>query len=269
MSAYRIGFIGVGQMGGALLRGFLEAGLVGPENVWISETDAERLKKLCEDFGVNPARSNRETAENADVVILAVKPQQLLDVVDDLAPVLTAEKVVITIAAGMTTEKIMSRLGKGLRLVRVMPNSPALVGESASVVSPSKGADREAVELALELFRSVGEVVELPEEFQNRVTAISGSGPAYFYYLVEALVETAVEIGIPADIAEKLVIQTMGGSADMFVETGRRPKELRSMVTSPGGTTEAAIKTFEEADFRGLVRDAVTAAIRRAEELAK
>lgn len=256
-------------MGGALLRGFLGAGLVRPENVWISDVSAERLEKLREDFGVNCAGSNAEAAGNADIIILSVKPQQLLEVVDDLAPHLTEDKIVITIAAGMTTEKILSRAGKRLRLVRVMPNTPALVGVSASAVSPSEFADREAVEEAMELFKSVGDAVELPEEFQNRVTAISGSGPAYFYYLVEALRDAAVELGLEADVAERLVVKTIAGSAAMLTETGRGPEELRKMVTSPGGTTEAAIRSFEDAGFKKVVREAVEAAVRRAEELAK
>ncbi|MCL4499587.1 MAG: pyrroline-5-carboxylate reductase [Chloroflexi bacterium] len=269
MSTYKIGFVGGGQMGGALLRGFIGTGLVDPENVWVSEPDPERLKRLVKDFGVRPAVSNRAAVESAEVVILAVKPQQLLEVLGDLEPVLSAGKIVITIAAGMTTEKIESRVGRSLRLVRVMPNSPALVGSAASVVSPGKGADREAVEAALELFGAVGEAIELPEEYQNGVTAISGSGPAYFYLLVEALIDAAIELGIAPDIAERLVVQTAAGSADMLTETLKRPEELRRMVTSPGGTTEAAVGTFDDAGFREIVRRAVDAAVRRAEELAK
>ncbi len=256
-------------MGGALLRGFLGAGLVRAENAYVSDVDLEKLQNLRDDFGVKPAESNEEAVKAADIVILSVKPQQILEIVDEISPHLTDDKIVITIAAGMTTEKILSRAGKPIRLVRVMPNSPALIGMSASVVSPSEFADREAVDEALALFRSVGDAIELPEEQQNKVTAISGSGPAYFYYLVEALRDAAIELGLEADVAKRLVLKTIAGSAAMLNETGRSPEELRKMVTSPGGTTEAAIRAFEAADFKSIVKVAVEAAVGRAEELAK
>lgn len=269
MSTRRIAFIGAGQMGGALLRGFLGAGLVRPENIYISDVDFERLKKLQEDFGVNPVDSNAEAAKSADIVILSVKPQQVLEVVEEISPHLNEEKVVITIAAGMTTEKILSRARKAIRLVRVMPNAPALIGMSASAVSPSEFADRDAVDETIALFKSVGDAIELPEEDQNKVTAISGSGPAYLYYMVEALRDAAIRFGLDPQVATRLVVKTIAGSAAMLSETGRSPEELRKMVTSPGGTTEAAIRAFEAADFKNVVWEAVEAALWRAEELAK
>lgn len=269
MPKYKIGFIGAGQMGGALLRGVIEASLVLPENVWISDLDKDRLENMSEEFGVNAARSNEEAASNADVIILAVKPQQLAEVSSGLRSVISEDKLVVSIAAGVTTEKVSLALGGHRRVVRVMPNSPALIGKAMSVVSPGAGAGRGDVSVALELFGAVGEVVELPEEYQNRVTAISGSGPAYFYYLVEALIESAEDMGLSREVAEELVLQTMAGSAAMLAETGRTPAELRSMVTSPGGTTQAAISEMEKAGFLATVDKALTAAVRRAEELAQ
>lgn len=263
------GFVGAGQMGGALIKGIIGAGLALPETIWISDANPQVTAKLKSDFGVNVVANNEDVVVRSDVIVLAVKPQHLLEIVTGLTGSFSFDKVIVSIAAGMTTANIAAVIGKPVRLVRVMPNSPALVGMGISVVSPGEGADREAVEIAKELFSSVGEVVELPEEFQDRVTAISGSGPAYFYYLVEALTEAAVDIGVPAETATKLVAQTAAGSAAMLSRTGRSPGELRAMVTSPGGTTQAAIESFESAGFRRTIREGVKAAVRRAKELAK
>ncbi|MDI6892116.1 MAG: pyrroline-5-carboxylate reductase [Actinomycetota bacterium] len=263
----RLALIGAGQMGEALLKGILQSGALKPDGVVVSDVRKERLAQIKADYGVNIASDNVAAVKGADAILLAVKPQQLDEVLNEIADHLGESQVLISIAAGVSTKHIYDGVKKSLPVIRVMPNSPALVGASISVVSPGKHATREATELAAGIFSSVGEVVQLDEKFQNATTALSGSGPAYFYLFVEALIEAGIKAGLARDVATKLVVETMIGAGTMLKKTGKHPALLKDMVTSPGGTTIAALEVFEEAGFRAGVFRAIEAAMKRAKEL--
>jgi pyrroline-5-carboxylate reductase len=255
-------------MGEALFRGFLQAGIVKPDQVLLSDVNKERLSALSRSYGVNIAVSNSEAVEKADIVLLAVKPQQIDETLNEVKGAFRKEQLVISIAAGVTTEKIVSLIGQDIPVIRVMPNTPALVAKAMSVISPGRFADEASTKIALELFASVGEAIELPENLQNQATAVSGSGPAYFFLITEALVRAGMLSGLDEASASKLAAQTLFGSAHLLKETGEKPEALREKVTSPGGTTAAALKVFSDHDFMGMVQEAVEAAIKRAGELA-
>jgi len=268
LSGKKLSVVGAGQMGEALIKGFLRSGIVETEQILLSDVNVERLEVLKNKYGVRYTLDNREAISTGDIVLLAVKPQQIKEVLTGAGDSFRKESLMISIAAGVTTEKISGLIDKDIPVVRVMPNTPALVGKGISVISRGKYADDESVEIALKLFSSVGEALELPEDLQNQATAISGSGPAYFFLMVEALIEAAKKVGINTSISKKLVVQTMLGAAVMLLETGKEAGELREMVTSPGGTTAAALQVFSNREFRSIVQEAVEAAIKRAGELA-
>ncbi|MDP3013023.1 MAG: pyrroline-5-carboxylate reductase, partial [Candidatus Subteraquimicrobiales bacterium] len=228
----------------------------------------DHLVQLKQKYEVKIASDNVKAVKESDVVLLAVKPQQMNDVLLEIAPSIT-KKVLISIAAGVDTAHIFDKLGKRVDLVRVMPNSPALVGKGISVLSPAEGCAQDSLELVSRLFSSIGEVIFLREKFQNEATALSGSGPAYFYLFVEALIEAGLKIGLSHEIAKKLVLETLAGSITMLKETDESPEILKEAVTSRGGTTEAALKVFTEAKFKETVYQAIEAAVKRAGELDK
>ncbi|HAW60474.1 MAG TPA: pyrroline-5-carboxylate reductase [Actinobacteria bacterium] len=263
----RLALIGAGRMGEALLKGILQSGALKPDRVVVSDVRRKRLTQIEADYGVGIASDNVAAVKGADVILLAVKPQQLDEVLNEIADHLGESQVLISIAAGVSTNHIYDKVKKSLPVVRVMPNSPALVGAGISVVSPGKHATKEATELTVSIFSSVGEVVQLDEKFQNATTALSGSGPAYFYLFVEALIEAGIKAGLARDVATKLVVETMIGAGTMLKKTGKHPALLKDMVTSPGGTTIAALEVFEEAGFRAGVFKAIEAAMKRAREL--
>ncbi|MDI6716639.1 MAG: pyrroline-5-carboxylate reductase [Actinomycetota bacterium] len=264
----RLSIIGSGQMGEALLKGFIKSGVIEASQVLLSDIDEKRLEVLKSKYGVETTADNNKAVKSSDIILLSVKPQHIEQVLTNARGEFSEDKLVISIAAGVTTEKIHQLIGKDLAIIRVMPNTPALVGKAMSVISRGKFASANSVEVALQLFSSVGEVVELGENQQNVATAISGSGPAYFFLMIEALVEAGVKAGLGKEIASRLAIQTMAGSAALLQETGRSPDDLREMVTSPGGTTAAALQVFSNREFRFIVQEAVEAAIKRAGELA-
>ncbi|MCL6471634.1 MAG: pyrroline-5-carboxylate reductase [Firmicutes bacterium] len=264
----RLSIIGAGQMGEALVRGFIQSGVLEAEQIKLSDVNVERLESLKAKYQANFTTDNHEAVKDSDIILLAVKPQQIEQVLTETKNLFSEDKLVISIAAGVTTKKINNLIGKRIAVIRVMPNTPALVGQGMSVISRGKYASDEAVKIALLLFSSIGEVIELSEELQNQATAISGSGPAYFFLMVESLIEAGVRAGLEEDVAQKLVVQTMAGSAALLQRTGKKADELREMVTSPGGTTEAALRVFSKREFRYIVQEAVNAAIKRAEELA-
>ena len=264
-----IGFIGGGNMAQALVEGILKAGLVPPGDIIVSDISVSRLEFLEKSCRVRIAADNAALAGTADVVILAVKPQQADGVLTEIAGRLKPGALVISIAAGITTGRILGVLGL-VQVVRVMPNTPALVGQGASAMF-SANASKENLALADKLFSSVGLVLTVPrEDLMDAVTAVSGSGPAYFFLLMEQLIEAGVRLGLSRQAATKLVIQTARGAAELAVsaaEKNETPTELRKKVTSPGGTTEAAIRVFEEHNFAAVVLHALTAACQRSKQL--
>ena len=261
-----IAVIGAGKMGEALVSGLLKAG-ISPDDLLITERYEERAREFSEQYSVK-AVSNPDAARQAKTLVLAVKPQDMDDLLAEIAPVVTAEHLIVTIAAGITTSAIERRLADGVPVVRVMPNTPALVGEAMSVVAAGAHASGHHLEHAEELFRPVGKVIRLPESQLDAVTALSGSGPAYVFYLVEAMTDAGILLGLPRAIAHDLIVQTVYGSALMLRDSGEHPVTLREAVTSPAGTTIAAIRELENHGVRAAFLSALEAARDRSRELA-
>lgn len=262
-----LALIGAGQMGAALLRGVLNARLYEASSVTAVEADPTRLRAVVDEFGVQGSRSAAEAARSATVVLLAVKPGQVRQVLEEIGPGLRSEQIVASIAAGVTLTSLRGWVGEKPRLVRVMPNSPALIGKAVSAIAVEPGTPKEAIEITEEIFSAVGETVSVEEGLLDAVTALSGSGPAYVYLFAEALVDAGVGIGLSRELATQLAYGTVAGSAAMLTETGKHPADLRAMVSSPGGTTIAALGALEAGGFRAAVWDGVRAAHQRAKEL--
>jgi pyrroline-5-carboxylate reductase len=268
MTAHPIGFLGAGQMATALAKGWAAAGLLNAAKSAASDPHPAAREKFSAATGVRTVSSNAEVVQACEVVFLAVKPQTMSAVLSDVRPHLTPNHLVVSIAAGVTLTQLADALGTATRLVRVMPNTPALVGACAAGFAPSAAAKPEDVELVGKLFNAVGTAFAVPEHQLDAVTGLSGSGPAFVYVLIEALADGGVRVGLPREVALKLVAQTVFGSAKMVLETGTHPAVLKDAVASPGGTTIAGLHALERAGFRAAAMDAVDAAARRAAELA-
>ncbi len=259
-----IGFIGAGVMGSAIIKSLLNNG-VSPNQICVYEKDAQKAADIAANLGVN-LKGVTELADSCDVLFLAVKPQDLGDLLSKLH--LNLNCLVISIAAGKTSEFIEQGLGQNNPVIRVMPNTPAQIGKGVSAISAGKFATEEHLELAKELLSGCGLVVEVPESQQNAVTALSGSGPAYFFNFVEELIKGGVSLGLSEETATKLAIGTISGSAAMLEESGLDAATLRKNVTSPNGTTAAALNVFIESNLSEIVGKAMKAAADRAQELA-
>jgi len=267
LKGQRIGCLGGGAMGGALVEGLLRKGLVTPAGLYVSDINNERLEYLGEKLGVNVTTDSTAVVELADIIILAVKPQVAVPLLKEIAPAVRLEQTFISIAAGITVDQLESCFEAPVPVVRVMPNAPCLVGEGASAMSAGKHARKENMEKALAIFAAVGKVVEVPEPLLDVVTGLSGSGPAYMYLLLEGFIDGAVRLGLPRETAGVLIAQTMLGAAKMVLETGEHPGKLKDMVTTPGGTTMAGLYVLEDGGVRALMMKAVDAATRRSREM--
>lgn len=266
--ARRLAVLGAGKMGEALVSGVLRAGMSAAD-VLITARRAERAAELAERYGVT-AVSNAEAAKQADTLILTVKPQDMAALLIELAPHMPSDRLVISGAAGITTGFVADRLGvPGLPVVRVMTNTPVLVDEAMSAISPGAHATDEHLRRAEEIFRPVGKTVRVPESQQDAVTALSGSGPAYFYYLVEAMIDAGILLGLPRATAHELIVQSAIGAATMLRDSGEHPVKLREAVTSPAGTTISAIRELERHGVRAAMLAALEAARDRSRELAQ
>ena len=263
-----LAIIGTGRMGEALLRGVLRSGQLGVGEVVCTVRRQERGDELAARHGVRVSLDNRAAIAAARVVVLAVKPQGLLGLLEDLAEAFHPGQTVISIAAGIRTDALEERLPGDVPVVRVMTNTPVQVDEAMSAISAGSHAGDADLDLAASLLEPVGSVIRVPENQLDAVTALSGSGPAYVFLLAEALVDAGVLVGLPRQLATKLVVQTLLGSAVMLRDAGSHPVELREMVSSPGGTTIAAVRELESSGVRAAVFDAVEAALARAGELA-
>lgn len=263
----RVVFIGCGNMGSALISGILGSGLISKDKVLATDIRPKRLEYIREKEGVSTTEDNREAVEKSDIIVLAVKPQVIGRVLSEIKDVVTEDKIIISIAAGITTGFIEKVLGKEVSVVRVMPNTPALVRTSASGLSPGKYAGEQEEIIAEQMMSRVGIVVKVPEEMLDAVTALSGSGPAYIFYVIESLIEAGTEMGLSEDDVRKLVEQTVLGAVRMVMDTGESPQVLRARVTSPGGTTETALKYLEEKGFQKILITAVKEAAIRSKEL--
>jgi pyrroline-5-carboxylate reductase len=265
-SSERVAILGVGVMGETLLSGLIRAGRpVG--TLLVGEKRVERAAELRERYGVEVVAANADAVRAVDTVVVVVKPQDMGELLDEIAPELSPGQLVVSLAAGITTGFMEARLPAGVAVVRVMPNTPALVDEGMAAISAGSHCDPDHLAMAESLLRATGRVLEVPEKQQDAVTAISGSGPAYLFFVVEAMIEAGVHLGLPRTTATDLVVQTVVGSAKLLRETGEHPTVLREQVTSPGGTTAAAIRELEDHKVRAAFLTAMRAACDRSHQL--
>jgi pyrroline-5-carboxylate reductase len=263
-----IGFIGAGNMAEAIIGGVLIKDVYAPADILIYDILQDRTQLLSDTMGVSTVQDPVTLLQEVPTVVLAVKPSTITIVINELKSSLR-DKLIISIAAGVPIDSLTHVLGEDARIVRVMPNTPALVGEGASVLAASTACSSEDIACAKGIFSAVGLCLEMEERFLNAVTALSGSGPAFCFLFVEALCDGGVRAGLPRDAALKLAAATLKGSAEMILQTGKHPGDLKDMVTSPSGTTIEGVSVLESGAFRSAVMDAVFAAYMRACELTK
>ncbi|MFN0253296.1 MAG: pyrroline-5-carboxylate reductase [Kofleriaceae bacterium] len=269
LAAHTIGFIGAGNMAEALIRGLVRGNHVAPKQVLASAPRRERLDELEKQYGIYVTKDNREIARSSSVVVLSVKPQIMDKVLAEISDQLKPGTLVVSIAAGVDTESIETAVPDGVRVVRAMPNTPALVSAGATAISPGKHASEVDLATARALFEAVGIAVVLEEYHLDAVTGLSGSGPAYIFLILEALADAGVKVGLSRRNAQRLAAQTVMGSAKMLLETDEHPGRLKDMVTSPGGTAIAGLHTLEEGGLRTTLINAVETATKRARELGR
>lgn len=262
-----LGFVGGGQMAEALIKGLLSKEFLKPGRITASDLSEDRRNHLKEAFGINTTSENKEAVKGSEIIILAVKPQVMSIVLEDIEPVVSSNHLVVSIAAGITIHSLEKRLPEGARVVRVMPNTPALVQAGAAALCKGTAASQGDLDIVRQILEAVGKAVVVPEALMDAVTGLSGSGPAYVFTFIEGLIDAGVREGLPRTVAQELVVQTVLGAALMCRNTGKHPAELTTMVTSPGGTTVAGLHVLERAALRGILLDAVRAATERSREL--
>ncbi len=264
-----VGFIGGGNMGEAIIKGLLAARLLDPERIHVYDPVDSRMEYLGSRYGIVCHNATAALIKSCDTVILAVKPQNMGEVLSRFGEHVPHLPLVISIAAGIPLSLLTAGLPEGTPIIRVMPNTPALVLEGASALAKGPNVTDAMMREALDLFRAVGKTVEVEEKWMDAVTGLSGSGPGYFLLLIESLIDGGVLMGLPRPVARELVVQTALGTAKLIQETGKHPAELRDMVTSPGGTTIEGLHVLEERGVRGALMRAVEAAAQRSLELGK
>ena len=267
MEGTKIGIVGGGKMGGALIGGMISGGLFPAAALTVADTDESRLGELVRVYGVNTTSDNRAAVRDAGIVVLSVKPQNMAEVLSGLVGTVGPATLFISIAAGIATGFIEERLGKGVRVVRVMPNMPALIGEGAAALCRGAFATQADLGSARRIFDAVGITVEVEEALMDAVTGLSGSGPGYAFLIIEALADAGARMGLDPDVALRLSAQSLLGAAKLCLTGEKAPAELRGMVTSPGGTTLAGLKVLEEGRLREVLIAAVEAATHRSAEL--
>jgi pyrroline-5-carboxylate reductase len=262
-----IGFLGAGKMATALARGWVAAGLTTPDRILAGDPLPQARDAFQAETGINAGADNRQVISGSDLLVLAVKPQNLTALLHDVRSTLHPRHLLVSIAAGVTLRQLAEGVGGEARLVRVMPNTPCLVGASASCFAPGENATSDDLGLVERLFNAVGRAMPVSESLLDAVTGLSASGPAFVYVMIEALSDGGVRMGLPRDVATALAAQTVFGSAKMVLETGQHPAFLKDMVASPGGTTMAGLHALERGGLRAALMDAVEAATRRSAEL--
>lgn len=267
LSGKNIGFIGAGNMTEAIVRGLLKARAVETDRLAAADVDGQRLQWMADTFGLSAAGGNRELVERSDIVMLAVKPQVVRLVLEEVGEAMGSAKLLISFVAGLPRDAILSRVAEGTRVVRVVPNTPATVSEGMSCIASGGSVGAEDVETARAVFDTVGRTMALPESQMDAVTALSGSGPAYVFLIAEALADGGVRMGLPRQAAQTLAAQTLLGAARLLLESGLHPGELKDRVTSPGGTTAAGLYRLEKGAVRAALMEAVQAAAERSAEL--
>ena len=265
----KIAILGAGQIGEALISGLLSSGWRSPPELAASTRREERAAELRERHGIEVTLSSAEAAAGAALVVIAVKPQDLESLLGEIGPLIQPDQTVLSIAAAIPTAAIERHLDRGVPVVRAMPNTPAVVHEGMAGICAGSHAGEEHLTLAEEALRHLGAVVRVSEPYMDAVTAVSGSGPAYFALLAEAMIEAGILLGLSREVSTQLVVQTMLGTAKQLRDLGMHPVELREMVTSPGGTTIAAIRELEQAGLRAAFLNAIQAAMDRSRELAR
>jgi pyrroline-5-carboxylate reductase len=263
-----IAILGVGKIGEALVAGLVSSGWCRPEQIVVTARRPERAEEVAARYGVRGARANVEAVEGADVVVIAVKPQDIETLLAEIGNRLNASQTVLSIAAAIPTSLIERQLGDEVPVVRAMPNTPATVHEGVAGVAAGAHADEGHLRKAEELLAHVGRTVRVSETHMDAITAVSGSGPAYFALLAESMIEAGILLGLSREVSTDLVVQTMLGTAKLLRDERMHPVELREMVTSPGGTTIAAIRELEQAGVRAAFLNAIQAAMTRSKELA-
>jgi len=267
MKDKKVTFIGSGKMAEAILKGILEADLMSAANIVMTDIDDQRLQQLNTNYQVNTSMNNPSSVDGADIVVLAIKPQQVETVLKEITPILTADQLLISILAG-TTLATLDR-NRSLKVARLMPNTPALIGQAMTVISYNSRVTSQDKALITSIFDSIGETMELPEKMLNSVTAVSGSGPAFVFRLLEAYISAAMEIGLPYQQARKLVFQTVKGSTMLAQQQDIELQQLVQQVSSPGGTTVAGRNVLENSDYKNIIKNTVIAAKKRADELSE
>jgi pyrroline-5-carboxylate reductase len=262
-----IGFLGTGNMAEALIKGLIAAGVVEPQQIHGSDPRRERCDEMTSKYGIHATTRNEDVVRQSEIVVLSVKPQILPKVLDEVAPHLKPHALVISVAAGMPIAAIERRLAAGTRVVRTMPNTPALIGAGATAIAAGQHAKDDDVEATRSIFAAVGMTVVLDESQLDAVTGLSGSGPAYVFLIIEALSDAGVKMGLSRYNATALAAQTVHGSAKLLLETNEHPGRLKDMVTSPGGTAIAGLHTLEAGGLRTTLINAVEAATNRSREL--
>jgi len=265
----KLAVLGCGKMGEALVAGVITTGWRAPGDVFVTARREERLDELSERHGVQVTLDNSVAVAGAEVIVLSVKPQDTETLLSDISAHVTPDQTVLSVIAAIPTSLIEGRLGSSVPVVRAMPNTPSMVHEGRSGIAAGRHADEVHLKLAHEVLEHVGRVVTVPEDYLDAVTAISGSGPAYFALLAEAMIEAGILLGLSREISTQLVVQTMLGSAKLLRDEKMHPVELREMVTSPGGTTIRAIRVLEQSGVRAAFLNAIQAAMERSQELAQ
>jgi len=269
MENLKLGFIGAGNMGSALIKGIVASGLVNPRDISVNDFNKEKLHSLAKDTGVKPKENNIDVIAESDMVFLCVKPDIVKGVLEECKGVIGLNKVIVSIAVGIPLKVYMDIIGNDKKVIRVMPNTPALVGEGMTVLCANSNVTEEEYNQVKELFRSVGRVEDLPEKLMNEVTALTGSSPAYVFMFIEAMADAAVQSGIQRELAYKLAAQAVLGAAKMVIETGKHPAELKDQVCSPAGTTIEAVRALEKNGFRYAVIDAMNECTKKAIKIAE
>ncbi|MDO8588683.1 MAG: pyrroline-5-carboxylate reductase [Armatimonadota bacterium] len=263
----KLAVIGFGAMGRALTVGLIEHGVFGAGDVVVTDVDAGKRAAAVDELGVREASSNTEAVTGAETIVIAVKPQDTGSALADIERAITPAQLIVSIAAGISIQTIESHLPVGTPVVRVMPNTPSLVGAGAAAFSLGTNGRPEHAEKVSRMLSAVGLALEVPEKLLDAVTGLSGSGPAYVYLMIETLADAGVSVGLPRATANALAAQTVLGAAKMVIETGQHPASLRDAVASPGGTTIAGLTALERSGFRAAIINAVQAATKRSQEL--
>ncbi len=263
-----IGFIGGGKMASAIIKGIINSGYFKKENIYVSDKNNEALHYLKDNYGVNTSNNNKEILKNADIILFAVKPFVIRDVLSEIKENITDKKIILSIAAGISTKTIEKIIGN-IPVIRIMPNTPALVNEGMSAVCKGTFAKEEHVKIAFNIFKSVGKVIEADEKYIDIITAISGSGPAFYYYIINEIAKSGQKLGMDYDTCLKLSAQTALGAAKMIMESGINPEQLIINVTTPGGCTAVGNDVLKDNNISDILFDTIEKTMKKAYELGK